>query len=209
MDLSKKTIYENERRGVTGIEKPKPDRPTPSSKHEDRRSLADKTSSNLCMMEAMIILGLSVTILVAVLSINESVNRQHEALEKPVTHEVVEPAPLHSDQADEQAAIDPHATMPLVGVITDFQYLWSQNQRIVTGDMARATSALRAHSMTSVLTLKDGSSVSVKGLVPDYAHGSTVHQFTGIGGVISDYCIAAPLNQCFEASEVSGVGSGF
>lgn len=201
MDLRKKTLYENERLGLSKPPPKEPERPAPTADAlNERFKFVDHASTSSGGFEIVIIVALVVLIAITIMSAAESLGEQDAPGPSPA---------VATDNSEAVELIDPHEAMPVVGEIRGFQYLWSQNQQIMTGDMAKATSARRAHSMTTTLSLTDGSSISVRGLVPNYAHGATIHSFTTIGGIVSDYCIAAPLNECYEAAEAAVARSGY
>lgn len=94
-----------------------------------------------------------------------------------------------------------------LGTLSEVRYIWSENRYERGFGMYGTRRTLYSRQIqASVLVLEEGQHVVALGQVPDYAHGSRVYAAKTEDGLLSEYCIEAPVNDCFKPSTQAYTG---
>lgn len=89
-----------------------------------------------------------------------------------------------------------------IGVLKRVEYVWSEGYSVGGVGLHSSARFIRPKIRASILVMEDGTHVTARGQVPDFAYGAPVYQNNTEHGLLSDYCIGHPLNDCFAPAAI-------
>lgn len=113
--------------------------------------------------------------------------------------------PLY-DFSRQQRVIETLDESDSLGKLSEVRYIWSESHYERGFGIHGTRNYYSRRIQASALFLENGKHVVALGQVPDYAHGSAVYAAKTEDGLLSEYCIKAPVNDCFKPSSQAYIG---